>query len=388
MLIKITLTFCLLLLASCAHTSSTTAVQNKDSCLAVPKAVDQAAKIRSLTVKHYPKCKLLSKQEFREVARKLISLEVKDERLAAEEVVFKILKLIDGKYRYQECLIDGYITEAAAFYSPRYDTIYLPDWHPTPPAILVHEATHVLQQQHFALKKLTKSETLFSDRYLAQGAAIEGDAIITEEEYLSNFKPAPEELNTNNRLDNISPDCLIPEKLKNLFLFQYDYGALFFDRLKSHNKINSRDEVLKNLPSTTREIIHIADYLQGNSSKQLKSKSKLTPYDSIGTKIYTESLGEYIIRQILNTAHSGRISAQTAAGIRGDLLELFKEDSKYQLRWHLEWDTEKDAVEFSEKFKALIGNGQEILIANQLYKTRLDNLKVKGKEVLVIIEAS
>ncbi len=155
--------------------------------------------------------------------------------------------------------------------------------------VLIHEMVHVLQDQHFGLKKL-HDPFLSGDEELARAALIEGDATFTMIEVLGKDSFAAKMLSVP--LDK-------SRNLQNAFL--YAQGARYVAELKKHGGWVAVNMRYSFPPQTTAAILH--------------ADERITALNLGGGKPVGE-LG--LIRLLLGQPATGMLAMQAAAGWRGD----------------------------------------------------------------------
>ncbi len=323
------------------------------SCSFAKQALIEAAQYRQLPKRKEVACRTLNRKQFRDLSQELLKIDVKEDYLSGEEVVFSLLGLIPQGFRYAQCFIDSYSIEAAAFYDARRDEMIVPDWFVTPKAILVHEAAHALQDQYFDLLKIGRSPSVYTDSYLAAGALIEGDAMQVERKFSDHNlnETQDEEVIRDQGLAALAPDCTLPPALLDLFYFQYDHGSLFAQKILARGGLPLLNSAFRNPPHATEEIIHPEKYpLSPTEFRTITSPKLSSDLKRMGFVLtYSETLGEMMTRSILKDGNSPRESALAAAGWGGDRVSLFTHrriSPPFLLIWESAWDSRKDAQQF------------------------------------------
>lgn len=312
-----------------------------DGCDRASWAVEQAAQIRQLAIQHPVGCQVMGQSEYLGRLMALITRDLTPERLALEERLFKLLGFIPPSYPYARCLVESYAHQAAAYYSADTKKFVIPDWIPPDDSVLVHEATHALQDQHFDLTTLDRSPTVVSDRSLALGALVEGDAMTVEMRFLSTQgRPPAAGVDEKYRIAE-QIECTLPPPLEDLFYFQYEFGSYFVARIKERYEM---DEVFKAPPLTTAEIMHPQRYGESTGARSL---APLRVPDSMvhpapAHLVYSESLGEFAIRVLLKQFISSKDAAAAATGWRADRMALYEHrlSKRFTVGWRIQMDSE------------------------------------------------
>ncbi len=349
----------------------------RSDCLAIPDAVREARRLMGKGGKSLPRCKSLSRDEFVALGSGLLAEEISEKELALEGEIFRRIGLIPESYRYAQCIHGAYTAEASAFYSPRRNTIFIPDWFEVPFPILVHEAVHFLQREDGDYTNDERFRGIFRDSALALGAMLEGEALNVEEQYL---KEHPEgsievELPESGRLEMRDPTCEIPPSLKRLFYFQYDYGALFWPRLYRIAPEITRRQVFQNPPHTTREIIDPKVYVrrlgvvaQGREEREEVSKLEGVVCEA-GDKTEARSLGEYTLRSLFESVLPRNESFLAARGLMSDCWRMRRDSGEGEglerIQWTLSFQTDTDVQEAWGALE-LIGEKQNMKVMRGL----------------------
>ena len=332
-----------------------------DQCVELPAIINRAVEIRGLPGTGSVACQAVSREEFGQIVKKIIDRDLPAERLTLEESILKRIGFIPESYDYKNCLVAGLATETQALFSSADNKIFVPSWYAAPPEVLFHEAIHALQHASFNLTKIAKDRSIFSDEHLSTAALIEGDAMLAEQQYLAKYPSMDPGFNGSLSEQRVGLDrvavasaCDLPESLLNLFRFQYDFGLVFATVLYQRGGWSGIDQAFKQLPKTTREIIHYGSY----PAKDKVAVSISVPSGWSRRKalqealLYQESLGQYVLRTLFSVKPLDRRAISAAAGWRGDRLALFqdKDQGTQVLTWAIKWATEKDLLEAYQAF--------------------------------------
>lgn len=342
--------------------TSVASAADLDNCHKTSQALKEAAHLRTLPLLSPVDCRTLDKEAYRELLAQLVRKDMTARITTSEAVIFKLIGLIPPTYPYQRCIIDNLTEEGAAFYWAREKTIVVPRWFPTPYYILLHEAVHALQDQHFGLSTINEGKSIFSDESLAMSALIEGDAMIIEDRYLKSLSdPMPtEDLKDENKLSPLDSQCALPDLLKSLFQFQYSFGSIFVSRLMKTNGHASVNKAFVVWPHTTKEIIHSGQYPTG--TKQPSEDRFLLPHSEEKKKFilqYQERFGQYILQTLFKHWLGNSRGIKAAVGWEDDQIALFRTaDSSLQptlaVVWMTRWSSKQDMREAREAFEDLM----------------------------------
>jgi hypothetical protein len=225
-----------------------------------------------------------------------------------------------------------------------------------------HEFTHALQDQNFNLEGATLSTDnkvclADSERCAAISALVEGDATLSEEDWLTQFATAQDQAdlrlfytNTQFPVLNSAPDALNAD-----FTFPYSQGLEFVQSLFDQGGWQAVDKAFLNPPVSTEQILHPERYPDDKPIPV--SLPDLLP--TLGSGWHTAdhgTVGEWYLYLILakGTDKSTRLPDQTARaaakGWGGDAYAFYSGPTGNAFVTVARWDTPKDAGEFSQAF--------------------------------------
>jgi hypothetical protein len=154
----------------------------------------EVARLRGLDFEHPVPIRYLAPKEFEELIGDDSNLSKADrERVTRDEAVFRALGFIGGKVDLLRAFETHQSSGTLAYYDPDRQEIIVrgTTLDAAHRVTVAHELTHVLQDQHFDLRKLQKraadSETGDAS---ALRALVEGDAVRIQDDYLAELSPA------------------------------------------------------------------------------------------------------------------------------------------------------------------------------------------------------
>ena len=163
-------------------------------------------RMRRLPFKREVKATLSTRAQLKDMLVKLVDDEIPPEELRGDELALKALGLIPPEMDLKQTMLAMLTEEIAGFYEPRTEAMHLiieaAEKDPKKPApkpglfdklfggkkafskdenkaVLAHEMTHALADQHYDLEALQKAVEDDGDRELALTALIEGEAMMT-----------------------------------------------------------------------------------------------------------------------------------------------------------------------------------------------------------------
>jgi hypothetical protein len=257
----------------------------------------------------------------------------------------------------QELVADLYAEQIAGYYDPHLQTFYLADW--LPPllqrAVVAHEATHALQDQHFDLERWMGEVPSTEDGALARGAVVEGEAMAVMLAYLL----AP----TGMTVDQV-PDvgslmqgpggdmagtfpsfANAPPALQRILLFPYVEGSRFVIEGLRQDGWEALDRLYADPPASTEQILHPARYWE---TRDPPTSLEIPRGDPGMERVIAGSWGELGVQLILAGGISDSLAGGPARGWDGDRFALYRgEGGAHRFAWSSAWDTPRDAEEFA-----------------------------------------
>jgi hypothetical protein len=215
-------------------------------------------------------------------------------------------------------LLELYDAQVLAFYEPKTHTYYSIKQLPklagaaaqADPAMLeetvmVHELTHALQDQHFALAKKEAALMRDTDANLAYHAVLEGEAVLVMVAHmLKKMNLDFEEVIKDDAMlgmigsaaqaeQMIDPGT--PKYFAEMLKFPYLDGLKFVVAAYRRGGWKELDKVHANPPRSTREILHPEEYFGG------KFKAEAFDETKVANSIASEHLGEFHWRFLVGT---------------------------------------------------------------------------------------
>ncbi len=342
-------------------------------CELVDKVKPDVEAIRELKFKNSPKCEVLNREDFYRFKKSQYDADDGGPgRLENEEAAYKLLGLIPESYRYAYCLSKEAGDNALASYDPRTKSIVIPAETESRADILAHELTHALQDQYFNLEKLQRRANRGTDSALALGALAEGDALRVQREYIDRKKQKiPEEKITD------SAECALPPALNLQTEFPYTFGALYVDFIVARDGAASLDELFKDPPKTTHEIIH----RERPAGVVRTTEKKFRP-------LLSESLGEYTTGLLLRSAVTKEDGYKIAKHLRDDEFSYL---AGKKIRWRTDWDSVLAASNFKRALASVLSKRFGVRIAeapNFVLAAGKDAVSVESVGNEVVLEIS
>lgn len=334
-------------------------------CSIADDAFKAASLIRGLSVRRPVPCRLNDKRQVEAYLRETVRKKYSFSRIENEGTMLRMLGMLPPNYDYYNNLIELYTSQIGGYYEPIEEYYVMAAWMPASMqmSIAVHELTHALQDQHFALDKVIDDLSLSSDEQLARAALVEGDATSVMLDYSHMLAGLPSisksESVSTFMLQSLSGAMFsvslrkAPSAIQAALLFPYVSGLNFVHRLLQIGGYREVDRAFSRLPRTTSEILHPELY---QSSAFADGSSQRTPplapegfRSAKATPVHVDTLGEFLIAAMLGTWVSPIESSSAAAGWKGDRAALYQGDNQeFALSWVTDWENEVEASEFFE----------------------------------------
>jgi hypothetical protein len=239
-------------------------------------------------------------------------------------------------------------------------------------AILAHEFTHALQDQHFDLQKLLPPGSDDYDRQMAIAALVEGDAMWTTGLYARSYMPSGDFLKLKYAAVPVPPDDspTFPAYLGEAGVFPYEHGDAFVGELLDNNLYNfeALNKAFADPPASTEQILHPEKYFEARDNPLPVTVPPLTSTLGSGwTFQHSATIGEFNLRYLLDYNYSLNPDIG-AAGWGGGRYDLYTNGDDALLMTVTRWDTVEDAVQFhGELIETFLGDESDDIIYDDGY---------------------
>ena len=329
----------------------------------------------------------LAEGALREKLTETFRKEVSPEELATIEIGAKAFGLIPESMDLSRYLPELLTSQVAGFYDPEREYMALVRRSETKrkgpaaaagedDAVIVHELTHALQDQHFDLEKFQGVDPL-SELATARTALTEGDATLTMTSFLiqgnvealagfvdtlKSFLGDPEKLAGLAAGGPGAADfAKAPPWIRDSMLFSYIQGFVFCLDVRRLGGQKLLDYAFRtDPPRSSEQILHPEKWHTQRDDPIVLHWPDLSAVLPGWTKASQGELGEATIQILLRQGSSSREAvAAAAAGWGGDWFTVYQQSGKRVLVWWTEWDSEADAAEFLAAARSL-GAGWQV----------------------------
>lgn len=360
----------------------------------VEALLDQAEKYRGLEAKAAVPSGTVDDPVLRKKLVESFQADLPPEKLRPVEVSLKAFGLVPESLDLVEFFPELLTSQVAGFYDPERHYLALVqrndrDREIVPPAdlpadaarkaeeaVLVHELTHALQDQHFQLETFASGQPL-DDADVARVALIEGDATLVMmdffaetslasmpgiEETLGSFLGDPKKLlESAPGVPGVADLASAPAWFQDTLLFSYFEGFQFSLSVRRKGGQELLDHAFtRDPPRSSEQILHPEKWHTKRDDPVVLLWPDLSRALPGWTKAAEAQLGELTIRTLFRGAlKKEERAAQAAAGWGGDRFGVYEKGGERLLAWITEWDTEADAREFQAAAKDL-GRGWDV----------------------------
>ncbi len=350
----------------------------------------QVSQLRGLMAQRPVAHRLLTTEELR--------LRVSDDFLTqdstqvaeADAIVFSVLGLLPESLDLRQLYADLLDEQVAGFYDfDRDEMVVVCDGEFNGVARLTytHEFVHALQDQRFPVEQdlayLPSACEGDSQRCAATQALLEGDAALLQEQWLRRFAPTGDLADVARFFSSYSMPIFesAPAFIQSDLTFPYLEGLFFVRSLYLKDGWVTVDAAYDNPPQSTEQILHPERYPQ-DVPVRLEIPALSSWMDSGWEASHKDVLGEWVLRKML-ALHLPINSASVAAeGWGGDFVLLLEKPGADQqaLIQVIQWDTMRDAHEFTAAYKAY---GRERFGESQRSSTTFAEWVTEGTGVLL-----
>lgn len=342
------------------------------------------ARMRALPFKDPVRKGIQSRGELREYLLKLMSVKQPKERFDAISRAYAILGLLPPGIDLQKMVLDILQQQVAGFYDPEAKALFLIDeWSFSQNAIIAHELTHAIQDQHYRLGSLPMEDETREDLAIAIRATVEGEGMLVMMLYLSEtkalhlgmmdtlmgwgFRQFLEALNqpgmemawvgSQSLIPGMDPLDSIPMVLRESLVFPYLQGLAFVHKVWRKGGWEAVNALYQDLPQSTEQVMHLEKFFGQRDRPTLVEFADPKAFAPEGFRLdYHSVLGELYMSVLFRESLGDSAKSWAWAGWDGDHFLFFYHPETQQefFLWATVWDSEQDAQEFTAEFSRLL----------------------------------
>ena len=369
-----------------AGTAQSQASSNPSALATADQILGQMSQITGLPIKSPLKKELVSKLQVERYLKENMHAEYSPAEMHGEEAALKAFGIVEPSFNLEDFLVTFYTEQAAGFYDPRRQTMFMADWvEPEQQKIvLAHELTHALQDQSFDLWRFTHSVRDNDDAVNAREALVEGYATLSMMQVMLGALPIERVPSLDTMMEQGVAQSMsqfpvfsrAPFFLRFQLLFPYVQGLEFCRRALELGGWKRLNQTFGDPPHNTREIFEPGLYL-GTPAPEENSKAAdkpeapgaqasdvgLPPADAVehlaGVRRVEENvmgaLGYYaLFGQLLTDQESKKVCATWS----GDRYRVYEGPApgQFLLISRTRWNTPEAAADFCADYRTIMRN--------------------------------
>ncbi|MBI4590288.1 MAG: hypothetical protein HY725_15765 [Candidatus Rokubacteria bacterium] len=286
-------------------------------------------------------------------------------RVEAERKALVAWGLIPTGFDLRGFLVDLLEEQAAAYYDPVGKVMVLADWLTAEQqqAALLHELVHALQDRDVVLDQFLTAAPGKGDQALARQALVEGEAIVLSLELLLkaqglDLRQIPD-LSTVRQLvaaQSVGPVIdKAPKFLKDLLLFPYVQGLIFFHQLRLAHPQSVVSQLYRDPPRSTSQILHPVKLVGRREDPLPVSLPDLRPIlPPAWRRVIEDELGEWALGAVLERHLGEQEARRLASGWRGDRYQVWEDSGGQALVYRVSWEKAETAEAFAQAYGGLL----------------------------------
>lgn len=313
--------------------------------------------VRDLPTTELVPYELIDQEEFRRMF--IEDLEEDAKELALDTRLYQRLGILGPNDDLAQLLADVFSDIVLGFYDTDDNKMYIisdkESFSLNDRLTVAHEVTHALQQYKFDIGGLLDELEDHDDRRMALRSLIEGDALISELLYMLTYFDEDEqaEVESNRGNQDLTTFRAAPVFIQNTITFPYTGGYQFAVYLfLKNNDFSSINLAYDALPASTEQILHPEKYDAAEEPVEVSIPDPTDLLESGWDEIDRNVMGELFLRSYFESHLDRETAAMAAAGWGGDEFLLLETPTWDALVIYSVWDTEEDAIEFAETFRA------------------------------------
>jgi hypothetical protein len=315
----------------------------------------ETSDVRQLSVLRPVKSGTQSRAEIERMLVRNFNEESSPEEMRAGELALKKLGLLPADFQLRAFLISVLTEQILGYYDPKTRHFYLADWIDAQgqQAVIEHELTHALQDQHFNLLRFEKPRKGEADADAAVHALVEGDATWSMTLYAMRDPRRVFAMMKSVGTASTTKIDSAPRALRESLTFPYEQGMLWVRQLYQRGGWKSVDDAFTNLPQSTEQIMHAEKYFAHEQPVKIDVPDLAPALGASWRRIDTDVNGEWGYYLILDGfLNDEKTSRAAAAGWGGDRYALYENQQTHEtvMAQLTAWDTEQDAQEFFDAY--------------------------------------
>jgi len=338
----------------------------------VDEMMRSLSEITGWKVHHKVPAEIMGKEKF----KKLVDAGEKeangDKELRGEELALKMFGFVPPDFNLARESADLVTEQAAAFYDYTKKRLFVLDStedNAEQQLALVHELAHALADQQYSLSKFMRHGSPDDEASSARQAVMEGQASWLSWAYMSKRnggKPEVPAQMLDRLADGVGAEgaefpvfTQAPLYVRESLVFPYEAGMRFQDAVYRKLGKQAFDEIFRNPPRDTQQIMHPDLYLEmlQPTSPALPALDHLIGKEARNFRLLTEgNVGEFDLSVLLRQYVGERQGADAASHWRGGVFRIYehKRDKYPVLTYAAEWDSPASARAYFELYERVL----------------------------------
>jgi hypothetical protein len=350
----------------------------------VDQMMNSLSEITGWKVHHKVPAEIMGKEKFRKLVESGAKEANGDKELRAEEIALKMFGFVPPNFNLARESADLVTEQAAAFYDYTKKRLFVldsTDDGAEQQLALAHELAHALADQQYSLGKFMRRGSPDDEASSARQAVMEGQASWLSWAYMSKRNGGKAEVPAQllDRLaDGVGAEgadfpvfTQAPLYVRESLVFPYEAGMRFQDAVYRKRGKAAFDEVFRNPPRDTQQIMHPDLYLESRqpTAPSLPPLEQLLGKDARNFRLLTEgNVGEFDFSVLLRQYIGDPQGADAASHWRGGVFRIYehKRDKYPILTYAAEWDSPASARAYFEMYERVLrGKWKSMMVGVQ-----------------------
>lgn len=306
----------------------------------LPALTRIASKLSGLKQKRKVAVATLSGVTIEALALQILDRDYPRTQQAYDETLYRHLGMLRANERLRPVLVRTYVRGVRSLYDPVSRTVFVRRGTSARQAVL-YELVHALQDQSFDLRRLAALRRTKRDAGLAANAAVQGSATLFTDSIVAAQTARTVQSHGGSRIS--------------LFLgleaeFAYSTGLRFAATLKNLGGNAAVNSSVRRFPTTSEQIFHVDAFL----AREGATTVAVPQTAGAMALVRSDSFGELDVRALLAIYQVPRLD-HAGEGWGGGRTALYQDAvGGESVAVALDWDTERDALEWREAVFALV----------------------------------
>lgn len=316
----------------------------------------ETSALRELAVRRPVTSRALTRAEIEGKILAAFTQQTTPDEIRASELALKVLGLVPADLDLRTLQLTLLTEQIAGLYDPQTQEFYLADWVDSKlqRPVIVHELTHALQDQHFALRRLAEWPKGDSDAQVAAHSLVEGDATLAMAQYLlGNPEVGAAYLQSMQAAPKMPVFESAPRAVREGLTFPFVQGMQFAAALHGRGGWKAVTAAYSPLPQSTEQILHLDKFDARDLPVPVTVPDVTAVLGQGWRRLFDDVSGEAGYQVILGQFLPSTAEVQrAAAGWGGDRYAVYENNGQAVVIQMTVWDTDLDAQQFEQAYAA------------------------------------